>query len=101
MSNESFKAFMARVNEDEGLREKLRAAGGDDGLSLQALAEFAGAHGHAFSVEDVTSELSDAQLGAVAGGLTTAPLLFGKASPHLTFYKLGGSDLMSTHIKLT
>ena len=41
MSNESFDAFMAKVKEDAALRDKLRAAGGDDGLSVQALAEFA------------------------------------------------------------
>lgn len=98
MSNESFDAFMAKVKEDAALRDKLRAAGGDDGLSVQALAEFASGQGYSFTAADVTGEMSDAQLGAVAGGLTTSPLLFDKIAPVLSFYKLGGTDYL---IKLT
>lgn len=82
MSSESFQAFVQKVTDDPGLREQLRAAGGDDGLSLQALAEFAKHHGFEFAASDVTGELSDAQLGGVAGGI-----LIG-LNQSLTMYKL-------------
>jgi predicted ribosomally synthesized peptide with nif11-like leader len=89
MSVESFNAFMAKVEEDQQLRDKLRAAGGDVGLPVQALAEFAGRHGYSFTAEDVTGELSDAQLEGVAGGMgrmITGPTRFDydKISPTLS-----------------
>lgn len=79
MSNESFKAFMTKVVEDPGLREQLRAAGGDAGVSAQALADFAKGHGYSFTAEDVTGELSDKDLEGVAGGI-----LIGLSQPTLT-----------------
>jgi predicted ribosomally synthesized peptide with nif11-like leader len=69
MSNESFRAFMAKVQKDEGLKQELRAAGGADGMSVEAVAAFAVRKGYEFKVQDVSSELSDKQLDAVAGGL--------------------------------
>ena len=67
MSSDAFKAFMAKVSADQGLREKLRAAGGDAGISTQALVDFANGQGYVFSAADVTGELSDAELGAASG----------------------------------
>lgn len=69
MSSESFKAFMAKVTQEPELRQKLRAAGGDAGLSVEALSAFASGMGYAFTAEDVTGELSEKQLEGVAGGL--------------------------------
>lgn len=100
MSSDSFKAFMAKVEADQGLREQLRAAAGDTGLPVQALAEFAKGHGYAFTAEDVTGELSDTQLEGVAGGILIGlnqPLLGDKLSPTFSFMR-SGSDYM---IKLT
>jgi predicted ribosomally synthesized peptide with nif11-like leader len=84
MSNESFKAFMTKVAADPGLREQLRAAGGEAGLSSQALADFAKGQGYAFTAEDVTGELSDKDLEGVAGGILIGlnqPTLTDKLSP--------------------
>jgi predicted ribosomally synthesized peptide with nif11-like leader len=79
MSSESFKAFMTKVTADQGLREQLRAAGGDAGVSPQALADFAKGQGYSFTAEDVTGELSDKDLEGVAGGI-----LIGLSQPTLT-----------------
>ncbi len=97
MSSESFKAFMAKVDGDQALREKLRTAGGDAGVSAQALAEFAKGHGYSFTAEDVTGELSDADLQGVAGGILIGmnqPLAFGdKLSPTFSVLR-AGSDFI-------
>jgi predicted ribosomally synthesized peptide with nif11-like leader len=69
MSSESFKQFMAKVQNDQGLKQELRAAGGASGMSAEAVVAFAATKGYAFKVEDVSSELTDQQLDAVAGGL--------------------------------
>lgn len=92
MSNESFKAFLAKVDADAGLREKLRAAGGDAGLSAQAVADFAAGQGYSFSVADLSGELSEKQLEGVAGGLSLS------LSPSTTSYdwrKLTGTSSYS------
>ena len=74
MSTESFKTFLATVQHDATLRSELRVAGGEAGMSLEAVVAFAAGKGHAFSVEDIedlssiTSELTDDQLAAVAAG---------------------------------
>jgi len=84
MSSESFKAFMTKVTADQGLREQLRAAGGEAGLSSQALADFAKGHGYSFTAEDVTGELSEKELEGVAGGILIGlnqPALMDKQSP--------------------
>lgn len=86
MSNASFKAFMAKVDQDAGLRETLRAAGGDSGLPLQAVAEIAAGQGYSFTAADVTGELSERQLDGVAGGLS---------------FNLSGSPISHEGIKLT
>lgn len=75
MSTESFKAFAARLREDPGLQDEVRSASGDEGISVETLAALAEGYGFHFTVEDVSNELSDAQLEGVAGGLgrTTIP----------------------------
>lgn len=90
MSGEAFKAFVAKVAEDQGLRDKLRAAGGDVGMSAQALADFAKGNGYTFTAEDVTGELSDRQLEGVAGGILIGlnqPALGDKLSPSALGHK--------------
>lgn len=69
MNSGTFKEFMAKVKEDAGLRQELKAAGAEAGMPVEAVAALAARHGYRFSAEDVTSELSDRQLEAVAGGL--------------------------------
>jgi predicted ribosomally synthesized peptide with nif11-like leader len=96
MSNESFKAFMTKVAADPGLREQLRAAGGDTGVSAQALADFAKGQGFSFTVADVTDELSDTDLEGVAGGILIGldqPTLTHKLSPTYSVLR-SGSDLI-------
>ena len=85
MSKQSFEAFIAELGKDNALREEAKAlAEGDSGVSLSALARFAEGKGYRFSVEDVSSELSDEQLDAVAGGLKWQPLaLKGEVIPKL------------------
>ena len=75
MSKQSFEEFIAKLGEDSALREEARTLARDEGgVPLSALAEFAAGKGYRFSVEDVSSELSDEQLDTVAGGLTWRPL---------------------------
>jgi predicted ribosomally synthesized peptide with nif11-like leader len=97
MSSESFKAFMTKVTSDQGLRDQLRAAGGDVGVSTQALADFAKARGYSFTVADVTDELSDKDLEGVAGGILIGlnqPLAFGDTlSPTYSVLR-SGSDFI-------
>ncbi len=68
MSSESFRKFLAQVQENDSLKQEFRAAGGEAGMPVEALVAFAAAKGHEFKVEDVSSELSDQQLDSVAGG---------------------------------
>jgi predicted ribosomally synthesized peptide with nif11-like leader len=69
MSSESFKNFLAKVQQDEGLRKELRATSGEAGMPVEALAAFAAGKGYEFKVEDVSSVLTDQQLDSVTGGL--------------------------------
>lgn len=81
MSSESFKKFMEKVEHDTGLRQELRAASGEFGMPVDAVVAFAATRGYSFKAEDVspelsgtplapfTGELSEASLGAVAGGV--------------------------------
>ena len=69
MSNESFKKFMEKVQNDQALRQELRAAGGEAGMPVEAVIAFAAGKGYEFKVEEVSSELSDRQLNSVAGGI--------------------------------
>lgn len=75
MSTDSFKAFAAKVQDDPGLRDEIRAASGEKGIAVDALARLAAGHGYEFTVDEVSDELGEAQLEGVAGGLsrTTIP----------------------------
>lgn len=68
MSSESFKKFMSKMQDDEGLRQQFRAAGGEAGMPVEAMVDFAAGKGYEFKVEDVSGGLTDKQLDAVAGG---------------------------------
>ena len=94
MSNESFKTFLAKVQHDENLRNELRAAGGEAGMPIDAVVAFAAGKGYEFKVEDISGELTDANLDNVAGG---------GAQPHMiglnnAFLKIEG--LNNTFLKL-
>jgi predicted ribosomally synthesized peptide with nif11-like leader len=67
MSIDAFKAFMVKVQQDEGLRDALRSAG-SDGVPLSTLVRVAEAHGFRFEAWEVESELSDAALDGIVGG---------------------------------
>ena len=68
MSSDAFNGFKARVQSDAGLQQELRDRGSDTGMSVDALVAFAATKGYAFKVEDVSGELSEHDLSAVAGG---------------------------------
>jgi predicted ribosomally synthesized peptide with nif11-like leader len=70
MSSESLKTFLARLQNDQGLRKELRAAGGDAGMPVEAVIAFAAGKGYEFRIEDI-GELSDQQLDGVSGGTIT------------------------------
>jgi len=96
MSSESFRKFLAQVQENDSLKQEFRAAGGEAGMPVEALVAFAAAKGYDFKVEDVSSELSDEQLDSVAGGGDPAASQFYKmASDHKMpineFLKIEGS----------
>jgi predicted ribosomally synthesized peptide with nif11-like leader len=68
MSSESFKSFIAKIQNDEGLKNEFRAAGGDAGMPVEAMVAFAAGKGYDFKVEDVSGDLTDKQLDSVTGG---------------------------------
>lgn len=72
MSNDAFKSFMAKVQEDAALQDELRAAGCKTGMSADALVAIAAKRGYAFKIEDVSDELSEGALEAAVGGLLPA-----------------------------
>lgn len=71
MTIESFQAFMARLAEDQSLRDELRSRG-PSGLTFEELAAAATERGFSFTAADVTGsadgELSEDALEKVAGG---------------------------------
>ena len=97
MSIESLKTFMAQVQQDADLRQKLADIADDDGIPLEALAKIAAEKGYEFSVEDISGELSDEQLEAVAGGLARTTLtttsLKGEVIPKIDLFQVPSGDL--------
>jgi predicted ribosomally synthesized peptide with nif11-like leader len=73
MSSESFLMFVAKLENDAGLRQELRAAGDEAGMPADAVIAFAARKGYEFTAEDIGA-LSDQQLDAVAGGGNTGTL---------------------------
>ena len=98
MSNESFKKFMAKVQNDQGLKQELRAAGGAAGMPVEAVVAFAAGKGYEFKVEDVSSELSDQQLNSVAGGINWGDGSLGSATAGLPspYHKVDGLNTYLT-----
>ncbi len=68
MSEEQLKAFWEAVQADTSLQEKLRATTDPD--SIASIAKEAGFEITADEVKEAQSELSEDQLGEVAGGLS-------------------------------
>ena len=65
MSLEQLKAFLAKVNEDSSLQEKLKAA-----KSPEDVVSIAKEHGHDFALEHI-NQLTDKELEGVSGGTAT------------------------------
>ena len=70
MSKENLEQFMKQVADSEDLQAKI----GEE-ITGDALVALGAAHGCEFSIEDVQgdAELSDEQLGEVAGGISNSP----------------------------
>jgi len=85
MSKQTFDDFMTKLQQDADLQRELKGRFGkpEEGIPAAELEAFAADKGYRFDVSDVSTELSDEQLGAVAGGLLQPSL----ASP----YSLGGN----------
>ena len=62
MSEEQLKAFIAKVKDDHSIQEKLQAA-----RSIDDVLVIAKEHGHEITADRIT-DLSDEELGRVAGG---------------------------------
>jgi len=60
--------FLKKAHEDSALRKELHARFGEAGIPAKDLAVFAAGRGYKFSVDELTGELSDENLGAVSGG---------------------------------
>ena len=71
MSEEQLKAFLEKVKGDTTLQEKLKGA-----KSPEDVVGIAKEHGHEFTA-DKLSQLSEAELEGVAGGLSTDSPLYG------------------------
>ncbi|MEQ8234522.1 MAG: Nif11-like leader peptide family RiPP precursor [Gammaproteobacteria bacterium] len=86
MDKQSFEAFMHKVQEDDALAQELRAKLGDpaDGIVGADLERFAAEKGYQFDLEEISGELSDEDLEAVAGGAGTFSPTIGALS--LKFY---------------
>jgi predicted ribosomally synthesized peptide with nif11-like leader len=67
MSEEQLKAFLEAVEADEGLQEKLKAAGDAD--AVIAIAKAAGFAISADELKKAQSEISEEELEGVAGGV--------------------------------
>jgi len=83
MSEEQLKAFLEAVKADEGLQEKLKAAGDAD--AVIAIAKAAGFAISADELKKAQSEISEEELEGVAGG----------GSPSMACLPVGGfGDLL-------
>ncbi|MEQ8660307.1 MAG: Nif11-like leader peptide family RiPP precursor [Gammaproteobacteria bacterium] len=86
MDQHSFEAFMRKVQEDDALAQELRAKLGDpaEGIAAADLERFAAEKGYRFDLDEISGELSDEDLEAVAGGAGTFSSTIGTLS--LKFY---------------
>lgn len=70
MGNDALGDFLNKLTSDTGLQRELEALGrGKPEVSPQEVVDFAAAKGYRFSVDDISGELSDESLEAVAGGM--------------------------------
>lgn len=96
MSKQSFQEFMAKVGRDAELRREVEGLAKDpQGVPASELAALAARKGYKFSVEDVSTELSEEELAGVSGGLlpavNIAHKMEGKHFPKVeSFLKLDG-----------
>ena len=74
MSEEQLKAFIAKVQGDTSLQEKLKADADADAVA--AIAKEAGFSISADDINKAQSELSDEELQAVAGGTITGNMTY-------------------------
>ena len=63
MSEEQLKAFLAKAKDDQSIQEKLKAA-----KSLEDVVGIAKEHGHEFTADKLTKNLTDEELEGVSGG---------------------------------
>ena len=93
MSRQSFEAFMGALKKDPALQQELREKIGDpaQGVKSGDLDQFASARGYDFKVEEIKGELSEKQLDAVAGGLSSLS--------SMSVYKLETSLLGTNYVK--
>ena len=77
MSEEQFKAFLEKAQGDTSLQEKLKAAADSD--AVLAIAKEAGFGISVDDLENAGSELSEDELGGVAGGFNVVE---GAGIPH-------------------
>lgn len=71
MSKESFREFVTKLQKDQALQQELRKIGDPEkGIAADKVAAFAAGKGYKFGVEEISGELSEDQLGKVAGGAT-------------------------------
>lgn len=88
MTKQVFQEFMAKVAQDAELRREVDALKkGEQGVPVSELAALAARKGYAFSVEDVSAELSEEELARVAGGLLPAVNVAAKFFPKVEFIK--------------
>jgi predicted ribosomally synthesized peptide with nif11-like leader len=87
MSTESYKAFTARIGEDESLRDEILSAGASDGMSMETLASIASGYGYRFTARDVSHELLDERIREAADGA------FGIARLAHEYWKVGFDPL--------
>jgi predicted ribosomally synthesized peptide with nif11-like leader len=92
MTKQVFQEFMAKVAQDAELRREVEALKKDEqGVPVSELTALAARRGYKFSVEDVSTELSEEELAGVAGGLLPAVNVAGKVFPKVeSFLKLDG-----------
>lgn len=94
MSKQAFDDFMKKLQQDADMQRELKARFGkpESGIAAGELAEFAAAKGYPFAVADISTELDDAALSTVAGGL-----LYTYSSPTYTYSTYSTSN--SLYIK--
>lgn len=101
MTRQVFQKFMAKVAEDAGLRREVEALKkGEQGVPVSELTALAARKGYSFSVEDVSTELSEEELAGVAGGLLPAVKMAYKLDDKMAFPKFDSFVKLDSFFKL-